>query len=61
MAAMEVKFKLKCVGCGYVEERPANDCREQPFCDKCYMPMTLESVESKSVQRRKAAQTKGDR
>lgn len=37
-------FKLKCVGCGMVESRPAADCREMPFCNKCHMPMTLEEV-----------------
>lgn len=37
-------FKLKCVGCGGVESRPASECREMPFCNKCYMPMTLEEV-----------------
>ena len=42
---MSAKFKLKCVGCGTVEIRDAEQCKEQPFCDKCYMPMTLESVE----------------
>lgn len=37
-------FKLKCVGCGEVESRPAEECREMPFCAKCNMPMTLEEV-----------------
>lgn len=37
-------FKLKCVGCGCVESRPAEECREMPFCNKCNMPMTLEEV-----------------
>ncbi len=38
-------FTLKCVGCGIKEDRPASDCRgEQPFCNKCYMPMVLEKV-----------------
>lgn len=41
------KFKLKCVGCGHVETRDASDCTEQPFCDKCYMPMTPEQVDVK--------------
>jgi hypothetical protein len=39
-------FTLKCVGCGMVERRPAEKCAEQPFCEKCYMPMTLEKVEA---------------
>jgi hypothetical protein len=37
-------FKLKCVGCGMVESRPAIECVEMPFCNKCHMPMTLEEV-----------------
>lgn len=42
---MATTFKLKCVGCKMIEERPAEDCRDdQPMCNKCYMPMTLESV-----------------
>jgi hypothetical protein len=37
-------FKLKCVGCHTVETRPAAECQEQPFCKKCFLPMTLEEV-----------------
>lgn len=37
-------FKLKCVGCAMVETRPAADCTEQPFCNKCFMPMVLLEV-----------------
>lgn len=47
MAATKIRipmFTLKCVGCGMVEDRPASECREMPFCEKCFMPMTLEKV-----------------
>ena len=37
-------FKLKCVVCGRIETRPASECTEQPFCEKCYGPMTLKEV-----------------
>ena len=37
-------FTLKCVGCKTVENRPAAECREMPFCTKCYMPMLLEKA-----------------
>lgn len=37
-------FRVKCVGCGMVEDRPASECVEMPFCNKCFMPMTLEEV-----------------
>ena len=37
-------FKLKCIGCKMIERRPAEECREQPFCKKCLMPMVLEEV-----------------
>jgi hypothetical protein len=40
-------FKLKCVGCGKKEERPAADCQDMPFCE-CGMPMTLERVTIKN-------------
>jgi hypothetical protein len=46
-------FKLKCVGCGCTEERPAENCRDQPFCEKCYMPMTLERVSVKTTKKAK--------
>jgi len=41
---MKAKFTLKCVGCGMVERRDAEQCRDQPFCNKCYMPMTVTDV-----------------
>ena len=39
-------FRLKCVGCGVVENRDAEKCKGDlpPFCDKCYMPMIVEHV-----------------
>lgn len=37
-------FTLKCVGCKIVEDRPASECREMPFCKECFMPMTLEKA-----------------
>lgn len=40
----QAMFTLKCVGCGKIENRPASECHEQPFCNDCYMPMTLEKV-----------------
>ncbi len=56
-------FKLKCVGCKMVEMRPAEDCRgDQPMCNKCYMPMVLESVtvsSDKPNPARKRAARKG--
>jgi rRNA maturation endonuclease Nob1 len=39
----QATFKLKCVGCGKVEKRPADQCKEQPFC-ACGMPMVLQQV-----------------
>ena len=33
-------FKLKCVGCGKIEKRPAEQCHDQPFCS-CGLPMIL--------------------
>jgi rRNA maturation endonuclease Nob1 len=39
-----VTFKLKCVGCGTIEDRPAAECREMQFCNKCNLPMLLEEV-----------------
>ena len=45
--ASQEMFKLKCVGCETVEERPAEECLEQPFCLKCYMPMMLIEVNIK--------------
>ncbi len=45
---MSVTFKLKCVGCKMIEERPAAACKnddgDPPMCNKCYMPMTCEKV-----------------
>jgi hypothetical protein len=41
---MSATFKLKCVGCGTIEKRLAAECREQPYCKKCFMPMVLEEV-----------------
>lgn len=46
-------FRLKCVGCHAVEDRPAEECREQPFCKKCYMPMVLERVSIKVARKKK--------
>jgi hypothetical protein len=43
-------FKLKCVGCKAIEYRPAEDCREMPFC-KCGMPMILEEVKIRPAKR----------
>jgi hypothetical protein len=53
---MSAKFKLRCVGCCMVEERDADDCREQPFCNKCYMPMVLEKVTVKEPMDRHPAE-----
>lgn len=41
-------FKLRCVGCKAIEHRPASECREMPFCEKCSMPMVLEEVSVKN-------------
>ena len=45
----KVTFTLKCVGCGKIETRPAEECTEQPFCNECYMPMILDSVNVKGA------------
>lgn len=46
-------FKLKCVGCGKVENRPADDCHsEMPICGVCYMPMILQTVTTKQPKAR---------
>jgi NAD-dependent SIR2 family protein deacetylase len=37
-------FVLKCVTCGAKVQRKSEDCKEQPFCDNCYAPMTLDAV-----------------
>lgn len=39
-------FKLKCVQCHKIEERPAEECKgeDMPYCKTCHMPMTLEGV-----------------
>lgn len=55
---MGATFKLKCVGCKMVDERPAEDCRnadgDPPMCNKCYMPMVLESVSIKPDKKAKS-------
>lgn len=50
-------FKLKCVGCGTIESRPAAECRDEfgPMCNKCYMPMVLLEVTIKNKSERKKA------
>ena len=50
-------FKLKCVGCGTIESRPAAECRDEfgPICNKCYMPMILVEVAIKNETKRKKA------
>jgi hypothetical protein len=52
----QATFKLKCVGCGTIEKRPAADCRgeDPPFCNKCFMPMVLMEVVIKNETRKKA-------
>ncbi len=40
-------FSLRCVGCKIRETRPAEDCKEQPYCNKCSMPMILEKVSTR--------------
>lgn len=40
----QATFKLVCVSCGAKDERPAEKCKEQPFCEKCYSPMILDCV-----------------
>lgn len=48
-------FKLKCVGCQTIEKRPADECKEMPFCNKCFMPMVLVEVTIKNKAERKKA------
>lgn len=48
----QTTFTLKCVGCGKKDNRPASECTEMPFCDKCYMPMVLEKVSIKQGGKR---------
>lgn len=45
-----MKFKLKCVLCGYKKTEPASEYTgsENPSCPKCYGPMIVEEVEGKS-------------
>jgi len=42
-------FHLKCVRCGTVEVRRAEECKEMPFCS-CGMPMTLQRVNTRTVK-----------
>lgn len=37
-------FVLQCVTCKAIEQREVKDVREQPFCEKCYMPMITKTV-----------------
>lgn len=41
-------FRLKCVVCGKVETRPAEQCKEQPYCNCCGGPMILEEAAVKT-------------
>jgi len=49
--AQAATFKLQCVSCKTVEDRPASECKEMPFCDHCFMPMVLIEVEVKNGRR----------
>ena len=51
----QVAFKLKCVGCGAIEKRPAADCRgeDPPFCSKCFMPMVLMAIKNETRKKAK--------
>jgi rRNA maturation endonuclease Nob1 len=49
-------FKLRCVGCGIKEDRPAEECREMPFCKKCFMPMVLLAVTVKNRRTKETTQ-----
>jgi hypothetical protein len=51
---MTMTFKLKCVLCGKVEDRPADECRgnDPPACSMCFGPMTLERVTAKQGRKR---------
>jgi hypothetical protein len=41
----QATFKLKCVLCGQVEKRAAEECKgDPPACSKCLGPMILQSV-----------------
>jgi len=46
MVSFIVTFSLKCVGCGAKDTRPAEECREQPYCKKCYLPMVVDEVKA---------------
>lgn len=50
----EATFKLRCVGCQIIQHRPAAECKEMPFCKKCFMPMVLVEVTIKNPTRKKA-------
>ena len=41
---MSAVFVVKCVGCNTIEKRPAEECSEMQFCNKCGLPMLLEKV-----------------
>lgn len=51
-------FKLVCVSCEAKDERHAEDCKEQPFCEKCYSPMILDRV---TVRARRTPETKEEK
>lgn len=38
-----IKIKVKCVGCHQVKE-VGEEQKEQPMCDKCFMPMMAMSA-----------------
>lgn len=50
---MSTTFKLKCVGCQMVEQRPASEIERDdvPYCKKCLMPMTVQSVTTKNERK----------
>jgi len=43
----EVKIKVKCFSCGLEKWLTGEQCRQMPFCDKCFMPMIAQVVKAK--------------
>ena len=39
-----MKIQVECVGCGNKITLEGKGCEEQPFCNKCGMPMIVKKV-----------------
>jgi len=47
-----MKIKVKCVCCNFTKWLDGEHCREMPFCDKCFSPMTAQEVIVKETRER---------